>query len=293
MEQKYKSLLDPKFKLPKLCYKGNSSEIPYQIIRKRKAPIIQEVAPAYKSKGGGKRGKIEVSLRCSLMYWDCVGGTGVVCAKGVGKPVEEIEEVKYDVGGFFELSSDVDLVENIDDVKCMIDVAPEFMMIHIVGVYKKVEIFLPQAVNVDKVRAAFDHVTKQVKVTMPLCMYPCEWVNRTTPDIGSRPWLLSNAIQRDETLEPTQQKEEEKVVEFPEDRFHLDDLLSQHIKTEREQQRAEKEKEHAAKEAVRKAKEEKEAKEACEEAKLKLLEQARGMVTNGEPEEEEEELDLF
>mmetsp|Transcript_20612 Transcript_20612/g.38366 ORF Transcript_20612/g.38366 Transcript_20612/m.38366 type:complete len:530 (+) Transcript_20612:113-1702(+) len=305
VEQKYKCKVDYQFKLPKLDYKGDKANIPFQLIRKKQAPVIEELdtdgnssnekrVPKKITTSATRRPPAE-PLAYSLVKVQ--GDTRTPCEASLSDPVEiDAQDDVYDAIEFQAILERA--VHEPAMLKALkVSVSSEMLSIRANGFILPLDLFLPAFVDEAKTECSFRKDTGLLVVRLPVAA-PDDvyWRHSAKPDVGSRPWLLANALSNGEDfgpevsttngakpeqpeVEPT--KEENPADEtLPEDRFHLADMLSQHIKDERERERQEKIKRHEEEE-VEKAKEKQiaEQKERTETI-ARVLSEAEEQVRN-------------
>mmetsp|Transcript_9223 Transcript_9223/g.10683 ORF Transcript_9223/g.10683 Transcript_9223/m.10683 type:complete len:552 (+) Transcript_9223:67-1722(+) len=334
VEQKYKCKLDPRFKLPKMRYKGDVKNIPHQLIRKNNAPVIEEVKNEKTNTTNinkitdeetkNKPKRLEpISYKLERRY----PGGKTVARKTVlqtprtstGKSDKPVEEKVNNENNALIFTANMSSLLNVDVIAATpklpkgkeddtqlanilretlkVSISQELVSIKAQRVYKSLEVFLPEVICVEESLATFDAASGILTLVLPveLDTYVAEsWMHSTNPDPGSRPWLLANAVVRDETtmeqrkdMETTDkaQDDREDPDTLPEDRFHLQDMLSMHIKEEREKNRQLKETEQEKKEMEQKEKEKEEKRKKMEMSKIKLLEEVEAELQKGTKED--------
>lgn len=317
VETKYKCSVDYKYKLPKLAYKGNKDAIPAQYVRKKHTPVIEEVsegatpmAPSLASslksaeKSQAAPPVKPQQLAYSLKRWEGTLENAVPCEAVLTDPTIEAKPLSEEPKGIlFEatLERAVGMPQVLDRVR--IDCSSEVLSLQVDGYYLPLELFLPMQIDPASVNASIDANTMQLKISLEETQEHEAWRTSTKPDIGSRPWLLASAIAMEDDAQEQDQNlvsgsAIEKLTEanapdsvskatdnneddaLPEDRFHLSDMLSVHIKEERERERQEKFKRHEEEE-VRKAEEEERKKAAEKQANIEnLLAQAEAELSS-------------
>lgn len=320
VEQKYQCAVDYRYKLPKMIYKGDKEKIPYQLIRKQQAPVIEEIQESNSTNkllnatNGTKTSNTKqkkrdppTALAYSLMKYS-------VDDQGVESTVEPIEASLSDpilnpgdehhqqdqqLGGLLVqavLDRATEEPELLKHVK--LSVSDSFMLLKIDGYYLPLELLLPVEVDTECIEAVYNSASKLLEVRLPaLSIQNQSWRSSAKPDPGSRPWVLSRALEHAagmnegvsgpelqpqdddgdgaKSKSPRNNKDESETSDvLPEDRFHLADMLSQHIKDERDRERKEKARRAEEEEKEKLEKEEKERIQERKDAIQKTLMQA-------------------
>jgi len=299
VEQKYKCSVDYKYKLPRLDYKGDKDNIPHQMIRKKRAPVIEEVVDVKKPAKQKVHTAAKVKpqqLSYSLLRYD---GDDMDSARVCEATINDPTPVRETISGGLICKI---LVERIDEnpkllEKADIAVSSQFLSVNLKPYYLPLELFLPFPVDATNIQPSYNEFSKVLSLVMPCSSAADEWRDSSKPDPGSRAWLLATALSFDDgnsqgpnvnpahaPAPPVQQGREEPFNEdtdtLPEDRFHLSDMLSQHIKDERQRERVEKQRRQEEEEEKKKKEEESKLAKEKQEAIQKLLQQAEEQVKN-------------
>jgi len=261
VEQKYKQKLDYRFKLPKLQYKGDKSAIPAQMVRKQKKPVIEEVSDSNDLQQKPVEAKSQVkpvAISYALFKVMPDQSRRLVEAR-LSEPAECVTKPDF---LRFVLEADLERVTRVTKSKIMVEIGTEMVLIRVDGLYLPLDVFLPFPVNSDSGKAKFAEASRKLFITLEPekdLEKRTFWNFTSEPDPGSRAWLLQHAISRDDdeveitgsddkNMEakstPNPAEDHDGDSSLAEDRFHLSDLLSQHIKDERERERKAKIKQH-------------------------------------------------
>ncbi|GBG32196.1 Protein kintoun [Hondaea fermentalgiana] len=309
IEQKYKCAVDYKYKLPKLAYKGDKEAIPAQFVRKRRAPVIEEVQedtstqplvapPAATAQTPAPPREKPQQLAYVLKRWVSTPENATPCEPTLSDPTIEppSKDAHHREGIIFEAILKRAQKSPLVLERLQVDVGPQVLSIKMEDFYLPLELFLPVHVDPSTAQSSFDEDTLTLRIQLEAASDVVDreaWRTSQSPDVGSRPWLLASAIAMEDAdgnlktsggqeqgpalpdsadsskQEPADKQQEDSDV-LPEDRFHLSDMLSVHIKEERERERQEKMKRHEE-EASRKAEEERKSKEAEKQARIEAL----------------------
>ena len=299
IEQKYKCSLDGKCKFPRMKYKGDASNTEIQFIRKKQTPTIEEVKDDRPQKSKKTmQNKIKASQQRKRPRAHATHSLSARTTDGMFEkceamlsdprfpedpavtPEELLLVVKFNHDGKKLSAAEIDSLRNNIDLA----LSSEIVSVKVAGGsvrFHPLEIFLPHAVNVADCRARFEQSTQELRVNLPCANGAFE---TDGPDPGSKPWMLAHAIASDDSIEAgpspaTKTKPEEDNDNgdddgvLPEDRFHRRDMVSQHIKDEREQQREDKLKRHNEKKEKERLEEEKKAAEEAAQKAQALIDQ--------------------
>jgi len=282
VEQKYNTAVDYKYKLPKLDYKGDKTRIPPQFIRKKVSPVIEEVQ--FESKPEMKQKIKAKQMSHSIAVYKDTPDNAKACEAILPDPQPEEDNDNDSTGIVIHLN--VEAFSSVDQMikHLQLSVSRQFVSVKAPPFYSPLALYLPLPVNPEICSAEYSQGT--LVLVLPRS-FDHSWRNSTSPDPGSRPWLLQNAIATsgdgDEQAlgvndDPLKSKEEEGIL--PEDRFHLGDMMSQHIKDERERERLEKTRRHEEETAEKAKIEEKEREKEKQDQIQKLLKKAELELKN-------------
>jgi len=319
VEQKYSAKVDYKYKLPRMTYKGDATAIPPQLIRKRRAPVIEElveqdaVESSVKGQSGSEQVRKPVAAKPAQplrpmafsLRARCGSGPWQKCEASLGDPIA-IDSRDNALPGDWpsELELCVALPEAEQDaslVDCLeLDVSAEFVSLRAHKVYQALEVLLPYEVRETSISASYDNIRQALVVTLPVRPLAEQvWRSTSEPDPGSRAWLFKHALASDQDLNPADDipppapgpqaappksasaDQQDQNGPLPEDRFHLADMLSQHIKDERERERREKLERADEEQAKKRLEEQEQAAKEREEKIRASLERAAAELESG------------
>ncbi|OQR90262.1 hypothetical protein ACHHYP_05679 [Achlya hypogyna] len=261
IEEKYKFQVDPQYKLPKLSYRGDLPP-PKHYIRKAQAPTIQEVdAP---SKPAPTAPPVALLPLASTLWESAAPNEWRVCAQVAacdGGPALS-PAVLADAPGYLQVRIDFPTRVTASDA-IQVTARAEYVVVHARG-FEELAVFLPYPVEAAASEARFAEANQALTITLPVDR---TWHDQQlSPDPGSAPWLLSQALDDGEAAPTKEPSLEDKFQlgahaqqrvqdddELPEDRFHRKDMLSMHILEQRKADRAEKAQKAAEERAARKA----------------------------------------
>ena len=214
VEQKYSMVIDRRYKLPKLKYMGEPSS---QIIQDRsKAPVIEEVAKdseaskkiaAAKVAKAAEDAKAEAAALLKMekplpytVAYATEGGAEedqVFLALGHGEyrdPISVLEENCTSIVFRAEIDS-----YDLDLSKVVVKASP-FQLTVKIPMYKALTLYLPCAVDPTAIAckvARRKGFTGLIDLTIDLSVDKHDWGKEVDP--GSKPWLLSRALNNDES----------------------------------------------------------------------------------------------
>jgi hypothetical protein len=219
VEQKSKRRLNPKFKLPKLKYQGETPRA--QMIRKAALkPVIEEVSSSKVEEPKAKKKKRapEQQTFMSHRLLRCDGNgipdypVGMVAASEGGAILRK-DTAESDFGGYpVELVLEVDLSGKMPDPESVkVNVSTEMIVVKAAG-YHDIDLFLPFPVVEGEVEASLSEDEQQLVVVMQVAR-DIDYTDRTGPDRGSNAWLLAQALEdeTDRTSTQAASKEDGKV----------------------------------------------------------------------------------
>ncbi|TMW60106.1 hypothetical protein Poli38472_000148 [Pythium oligandrum] len=224
IDQKYQVKLDSRYKLPKLTYRGELPP-PKHYIRKTQKPIIQEVDGSKKATKSAttKAVAVETPAKTATLQhelFDVVGDTRKPCTR---VPAVDLngsalsEEVLRSAGThLLVLFRFETAVASADDVE--LELRPEYLTVKVTG-HQDLSLFLPYPVQVATTTVVLDRTKNTMEIRLAIDK---SW-GLNEPDVGSAPWLLTQAL-RDEdsdkkdTVDTKRKEEEPKSLV---DMFHL------------------------------------------------------------------------
>nr|CCA17503.1 conserved hypothetical protein [Albugo laibachii Nc14] len=196
IEKKYKCKLDPRYKLPRLTYRGELPP-PKHYIRQQRSPKIEVVSDPTQPKTRPKITAVkttqqlhsaDVILEIEDENNSSFKCTRIAAADGGNALAEEelitMEKKKLKI--YVRLHQESPAC-SIDDIK--IELQPEFIRVRIPH-YHVYESFLPFPIVLSQAKAIFDPDRKSLILTLPI---DTVWTT-DKPDAGSNPWLLANAL---------------------------------------------------------------------------------------------------
>jgi hypothetical protein len=263
LRQKFRRNLDPKYKLPRLHYQDLTvdGKCHPQWIKKAVAPKIQEVDSSTKKKENNSKSirKVEkivqkpkgtMRMRAyALLKGEKIDEESkkVEIIRSSGNLLEDWPLVTTDMQQLpsaIRLEIAVENLKSIDGV--LIEMSSNFLSISAPD-FHKFETLLPYTVLRSRDTSARLDRNLQI-LTIDALIDPSDSsmssLNDTTPDAGSRPWLLARALREGAPKEDESSVKKVKDIksnnnnfEFPEDRFLKQDALSQHYIQQKEEAR--------------------------------------------------------
>ncbi|OQS03353.1 hypothetical protein THRCLA_04359 [Thraustotheca clavata] len=276
VEEKYKFRVDPQYKLPKLSYRGELPP-PKHYIRKTQAPTIEEVEktiafvkPVIPAKQYSlistlwELNSAQQWIECSRVP-ACEGGSAISKTTLALAPNQ--------------IQCRVSFVHPVEAASIRVQANTEYVLIQAQGFIDQA-VYLPYPVDIAQVTADYNVADQVLIVTMTVSRIFHE--QQLHADIGSSPWLLSQALndgneapskpatvtekfqlkQAEELKQKETSIQEDEVL--PEDKFHRKDMMSMYILEQRKADRIEKAKKSEAERLARK--EENDAKIAAAKA---------------------------
>eukprot|EP00753_Platysulcus_tardus_P005828 PLAT13716.1.p1 GENE.PLAT13716.1~~PLAT13716.1.p1 ORF type:complete len:492 (+),score=160.51 PLAT13716.1:99-1478(+) len=259
--EKYSVTLDPRYKLPKMRYKGEP--VPQRIRFSQMAGIedmddVDEDDNAAASSTRRKAKSVAPSERLAAAVQKRPEPLQAIMhmTKAVmvdGGDLQAVPEDKDALPWELHLFFDLALLRTADSVD--LQLAADYLTLQADG-YKKLELMLPFSVDVNSASSTFDAAGRQLLLVLR--------VDRADPDTGrpdpgSRPWLLMQALHdsgspthsssrdssagesKDDSIAKAAAKAAAAASDvLPEDRFHAKDVMSQHIISQRQAAAAEK-----------------------------------------------------
>ncbi|CCI44208.1 unnamed protein product [Albugo candida] len=197
IEKKYECKLDPRYKLPRLIYRG---ELPpsKHYIRKQKSPKIEEVDDSNQSKTRPtitaiKTTQQSYSAEITLNVEDENGSifecNRVAAADGGNALTEEELITMKNKTLHIHIRSHHEYPEcSIDNIK--IELQAEYILVKFPQ-HRVYESFLPFPIVVSQAKAILGPDGRSLTLRLPI---DTDWDTRN-PDAGSNPWLLANALE--------------------------------------------------------------------------------------------------
>jgi hypothetical protein len=230
--QKYKVQLDPRYKLPKLTYRGTLPP-PKHYIRKEQKPIIEEMspstrtpAPSASTKKPSEKKAISETVTATYAIYELTGRAGdrVACSRvaavdatGTALSKEMLERAGSHLAICIRFQTPIKTPEEI-----ALELREEHLGIKAEG-HRDLALYLPFPVVVDEATVTLDPRKNVLELVAPIDKTCAE----TEPDCGSAPWLLAHALRDEEDMTTRKGTPVKQTVAEPEppkslvEMFHL------------------------------------------------------------------------